>query len=111
MIKINEVHTVSVIARSKLPHSDFVINPLTDWQMIAAQLKDSVCEVWFENLNFYSSIRGKIFGALMRIDRNLIKEYKNIYAPGSNYWIEEQAEIESFCNLHNIPYRICFHHI
>lgn len=87
-----------------LPH-------LTDWQMITTQLKDSVCEVWFENLNFYSSIRGKIFGALMRIDKNLVKEYKNIYASGSNYWIEEQAKIESFCNLHNIPYKICFHHI
>lgn len=84
---------------------------LTDWQMITTQLKDSVYEVWFENLNFYPSIRGKIFGALMRIDKNLIKEYKNIYAPGSNYWLEEQKKIEDFCRLHNIPYTICFHDI
>lgn len=83
---------------------------ITDWKKIINKTKNFVDEYWFENLNFYPSIRGEIYKILKEINPDLVDKYQEIYSKNNNYWNKEAEKIEKFCRSGNISSRIYFHH-
>jgi DNA repair photolyase len=83
---------------------------ITDWEAIISKTKSFVDEYWFENLNFYPSIRNDVYKFLRKYKSQLVQKYKEIYTNGNDYWIIEERRIREFCEKNKIVYRIYFHH-
>lgn len=83
---------------------------ITDWRAIINKTKKFVDEYWFENLNFYPSIRSNIYAFLKKIDPKLVDKYKEIYFTNSRYWYNEAHAIKDFCKRNKIVGKVYFHH-
>ncbi|MFH1705701.1 MAG: spore photoproduct lyase family protein [Patescibacteria group bacterium] len=83
---------------------------ITDWKALITKTKSFVDEYWFENLNFYPSIRDEIYRFLRKNKPELILKYKEIYTKDSDYWGIEETKIKKFCKKNKISCRIYFHH-
>jgi len=85
-----------------------ILPEVTDWKSIIKNTKHCVGEYWFENLNFYGSIRENLFNFMK--NPKLISKYKKIYSGESDYWDKVEENIRKFCRKEGIKYRIFFHH-
>ena len=83
---------------------------ITDRKEIINKTKNFVDEFWFENLNLYPLIKGKIYKFIEENKPNLVEKYKEIYSVRSNYWNVEEKKIKEFCKQNKINCRIYFHH-
>ena len=88
---------------------DLFISPifpeLSDWKSLVRKTKGFVDEYWFENLNFYPSIRGNIFKFLRENKPELVERYMKL---DDNYWNGIKKEIRKFCK--GLKYNVYFHH-
>jgi DNA repair photolyase len=83
---------------------------LTDWKALVEATTDVVTEYWFENLNFYPSIRKDVFNAIQEIDTALVEKYEEIYLRGSSYWIDMEQDIKQYCSRRGLEAKTYFHH-
>jgi len=87
-----------------------ILPEITDWRYLIECSRMFVDEFWFENLNLYPSLRNSIFYTLGRMDKALVKKYMNIYSASNPYWDQVEMEIKDYCQTHQVPYQLCFHH-
>ncbi|MBT3941062.1 radical SAM protein [Candidatus Woesearchaeota archaeon] len=83
---------------------------ITNWKAILRKTKSFVDEYWFENLNFYPSIRANMYNFLEEYDPKLVDKYREIYTKGNSYWYDVEKEIASYCKKNKIKCKIYFHH-
>jgi DNA repair photolyase len=108
-----KIDALKELNKAKIPTALFIspIFPqITDWGKIINQTKSFVDEYWFENLNFYPSIKGDIFRFLRKNTPELVEKYKEIYSKNSDYWNIEENKIIEFCKKNEISCKIYFHH-
>lgn len=87
-----------------------ILPELTEWKEMVKKTKNYVSKYWFENLNFYPSIRDNIYSFLRKIDPKLVQKYKDIYFGKDDYWDKVENEIKDFCQKQGVNYKIYFHH-
>ena len=82
----------------------------SDWKKLIDLTKNFVNEYWFENLNFYPSIRDNVYEFLRDYNLSLIDKYKEIYSGTSNYWDKVERNIKDYCSENELNCKIYFHH-
>jgi DNA repair photolyase len=86
-----------------------ILPEITDWKAIIKATKNYTDEYWFENLNFYPSIKANIYNFLEKVDPKLIDRYKEIYKDDS-YWNKVEQAIKQFCKKEKLISKVYFHH-
>jgi DNA repair photolyase len=88
-----------------------ILPEITDWKAIIQATKNYADEYWFENLNFYPSIKANIYNFLKQVNPKLVDKYKEIYSKDSNYWNKIEQEIKQFCKYEKLNSKIYFHNM
>ena len=78
---------------------------ITDFKAIIENSSDFVNQYWFENLNLRGSYKQDILDYINQKYPQLNELYSDIYIKGDkSYWLALSAQIESYCNEHNLNY-------
>lgn len=84
---------------------------ITDFKAIIENSSDFVNQYWFENLNLRGSYKQDILDYINQKYPQLNELYSDIYIKGDkSYWLALSAQIEGYCNEHNLNYINYFYH-
>lgn len=110
----NRLHALKVLHDAGI-HTVLFLSPifpyLTDWKEIMDATKDSVEEIWLENLNLRGSSKKEILSYISFHYPQYLQAYQDIYIKkDSSYWEELSDSMEAYCMAQDIAYQNYFYH-